>query len=78
MKNSYFLYFIVLYAFSNPAKAYLDPGTGSLILQMIIAGILSTLFALKMYWYRIKSFFKNIFNRETVNKKEDNVSENED
>ena len=39
-------------------NAYIDPGTGSLILQGIIAGIAMGLYTIKMYWYKIKSFFK--------------------
>ena len=36
--------------------AYLDPGTGSLIIQSIIAGIAMAGMAFKMYWRRISSF----------------------
>lgn len=43
------------------AHAYLDPGTGSLILQAILAGIFSALFFIKMFWRRIKLFFSNLF-----------------
>ncbi len=37
--------------------AYLDPGSGSLILQIIIGGIAAGFFAVKAYWLKIKSFF---------------------
>lgn len=36
---------------------YIDPGTGSYLVQMIIAAVLGGMFVLKTYWYRIKSFF---------------------
>lgn len=39
------------------AHAYLDPGTGSYILQIIAAGALSSLFLVKSYWARIKGVF---------------------
>jgi len=42
---------------ANFAYAYLDPGTGSFFLQMLIGGIAGSLVALKMYWSRVKSFF---------------------
>jgi hypothetical protein len=42
---------------SFPTYAYLDPGTGSLILQGVIAGIATVGFAAKMYWQRIKTVF---------------------
>ena len=39
------------------AHAYLDPGTGSYILQILIAGLFGALFMLKMFWGRIVGFF---------------------
>lgn len=41
--------------------AYLDPGTGSYFLQLIIAGLLGLLFVLKTYWRRIKVFLGRLF-----------------
>lgn len=41
------------------AEAYLDPGTGSMIIQMIIGGIAAGLLTLKFYWHKITSFFKD-------------------
>lgn len=49
---------------SSPAYAYLDPGTGSMIIQMAIAGIVSALFTIKMYWYRIKAAVYKIMGKE--------------
>lgn len=37
--------------------AYLDAGTGSLIYQWILAGLLGGVFATRMMWGRIGSFF---------------------
>lgn len=37
---------------------YLDPGSGSYIVQMIIAGILGGFYAIKLYWVRIVNFIK--------------------
>jgi hypothetical protein len=37
--------------------AYLDPGTGSLILQVIIGGILGVGVVLKTYWSKIRRLF---------------------
>lgn len=47
----------VLIVFSPQAFAYLDPGTGSIILQGLIAGIAVVGFTIKTYWYKILSFF---------------------
>ena len=53
----YFLLPVILVAYSQQAAAYLDPGTGSMILQGIIAGIAVAGFTIKSYWYRIRAFF---------------------
>ena len=37
--------------------AYLDPGSGSLILQMALGAIAAGLFAVKTYWRKITGFF---------------------
>lgn len=43
--------------FSRDAQAYLDPASGSLIFQMVVAGIVSVAAVLRIYWRRIKAFF---------------------
>jgi len=47
----------LLFSFSQTASAYLDPGTGSMILQGIIASIAVAGFTIKSYWYKIRAFF---------------------
>jgi hypothetical protein len=34
--------------------AYLDPGSGSMLLQVILGGVAAVGVVCKMYWYRIK------------------------
>ncbi|EMS79535.1 LPXTG cell wall anchor domain-containing protein [Desulfotignum phosphitoxidans] len=48
------------------AFAYLDPGTGSMMLQALIAGFVAIGVTGGIYWRRFKKFF-------TRNKKEDGV-----
>ena len=36
---------------------YIDPGSGSYLLQAIIAAVLGALFYFKNIWFKIKSFF---------------------
>ena len=48
---------LYLIFFCSKANAYIDPGTGSLLLQGLIAGIAAGAYTLKLYWYRIKNFF---------------------
>lgn len=43
---------------STVAHAYLDPGTGSLILQGIIGGILASWAVIQLNFARLRSFFR--------------------
>lgn len=36
---------------------YLDPGTGSFIIQILLAGLLGLGVAIKVYWNKIRDFF---------------------
>ena len=49
---------------TQPAHAYIDPGTGSYILQMTIAALLAGLFTMKLFMNKIKTLFKNFFSRK--------------
>ena len=40
-----------------PAYGYLDPGTGSLIVQVAIAAVIGIGTALKLYWGKVKTVF---------------------
>ena len=46
------------------AYAYLDPGTGSYILQLAIALLLGGSLAIKIYWRKIKTYFANLFSKK--------------
>jgi hypothetical protein len=61
---------LYLGVFLSDAWAYLDPGTGSYIFQMLIASIVGGLFALKMYWRRLKAWV-----RRKLGKKDDDGSQ---
>lgn len=47
-----------------PAYAYLDPATGSIILQGILAGIAGLMVVLRMYWARLKAFMRRLLGRK--------------
>jgi hypothetical protein len=40
------------------ARMYLDPSSGSFILQVLIAGLLGGLLTIKLFWGRIKSIVR--------------------
>ena len=56
--NLKFLIIILgLISYTSPAYAYLDPGTGSMLLQGLIGGIAVAMSFLSIYWQKVKSFF---------------------
>lgn len=46
---------ILLALWSTDAHAYLDPGTGSMILQILLGGVAGALVVGKLYWHKLKS-----------------------
>lgn len=71
MKRIFLFLFAVL--LGRNAYAYLDPGTGSYIIQIVIAAGLAGAFFMKSYFLRIFYFIKNIFTGKKADeeKKED-------
>lgn len=54
MKIWYWLPAILFVTAAEPLQAYLDPGTGSMLLQVILGGIAAIGVALKLFWHRIR------------------------
>ena len=61
MKKTNVILFTLLFLFvvgiHRPAFAYLDPGTGSMMLQLLLGGVAGALVVGNLYWQRIKTFF---------------------
>jgi hypothetical protein len=55
MKKTLVLAFIVSIFGSQPALAYIDPGSGSAIMSVIIGAFVAIFMMVKTFWYRIKS-----------------------
>lgn len=51
--------------------SYLDPGSGSYLLQILLAALLGGLFMLRMSWNRVTGFFRGLLGREEVEPEED-------
>ena len=47
----------LLVAFERPAGAYLDPGTGSLLLQALLGGVAAVGVVARLYWHRLTAVF---------------------
>ena len=41
---------------------YIDAGTGSIIIQIVLGSLVGGLFLLKVYWGKIRQFFGRHFN----------------
>lgn len=54
------------------AYAYIDPGTGSYIIQVMIGGLLGGAFALKVYWKKVRAYFSKLFSKRTKSDKHEN------
>jgi len=61
---------LLLLTFAVPAHAYVDPNTGSFVIQLMVAGAVGALFAVKSFWARIVISVGHLFGR----KKAENLS----
>ena len=52
-----FLAVPILAATASTVHAYLDPGTGSMILQIVLGGVAGLLVVGKLYWAKFTSLF---------------------
>jgi len=48
---------VILLLIFTDAVAYLDPGTGSMLLQVILGGIAAVGVAIKLYWHKLRAAF---------------------
>ena len=60
----------LLFFLTSPAYAYLDPGTGNIIIQAILAFIATTITTLSFYWTKVKIFLSKLFKKNKEDKKE--------
>ena len=56
----------VVAVYAAPAHAYLDPGTGSLLIQGIIASIAAAAAVARLYWHRIIGLFRSKKSQDEV------------
>lgn len=48
---------ILFLLYMTDTEAYLDPGTGSMLLQVILGGIAAVGVAIKLYWHKLRAAF---------------------
>ncbi len=48
----------------NNAYSYIDPNTSNLIIQVLLASFVAVSLGLKIFWVKIKTFFKSILGKK--------------
>jgi hypothetical protein len=62
--RSFLLLAIVCLVFPFYSYAYIDPGTGSYVFQIIVAALVAVSFAVKVYWLKIKGFIAGLITKK--------------
>lgn len=72
MKNNKLLSLIIIYLIcsTSHAHAYLDPGTGSIILQAILGFIAAAAATVSIYWEKFKSMINKVLKRDIKDNKD--------
>tara|TARA_B100000886_G_scaffold340066_1_gene307755 strand:- start:2584 stop:2796 length:213 start_codon:yes stop_codon:yes gene_type:complete len=69
--KKYLFYIVTLYILLNTdAYAYLDPGSGSMILQAILGFIAAALATVSYYWEKVKTFLSKLFRKKKNSEKD--------
>ena len=66
---NYIHIFLIFFLISSPAYSYLDPGSGSIILQAILGFIAAAIAIVSFYWNKFKMFILKIFKKEKKSEK---------
>ena len=66
-----FLIVLIYYAMLTPSQAYLDPGTGSIILQSIIVFAAAVGTTTIGFWKKIKILYSKILSSKILSSKSD-------
>ena len=53
----------VAFVFVDRANAYIDPGTGSMLIQGLLAAVAAGAVAIGIFWRRLKGFWGRLFGR---------------
>jgi len=61
MKSKTTIYIIIFYLFTTQANAYIDPGTGGILLQALLAAFAAVGAFFTFYWRKFKDFINKIF-----------------
>ena len=60
MNSKKLLIISIMLLFNSYSHAYIDPGTGSIIIQVLIASFVGIAYTAKIFWKQITGFIKKI------------------
>ena len=61
---------IMLLGYQRRASAYIDPGTGSMMVQALIATVAGVALIVRTYWGKLREIARSIFHRETSDRRD--------
>ena len=56
-----FIFFSLVFILANPVYAYIDPGTGGILLQALLGLVAAIGAYITLYWRKFKNFINKIF-----------------
>ena len=56
-RPSLIMWFLSLFGIGALSTAYIDPGSGSFLIQALVAGILGAALLIRAFWTQIKALF---------------------
>ena len=57
LRHFTFVLLFLVAIFTRDVHAYLDPGTGSLVFQTVVAALAAAAYGFRSYWGKIRAFF---------------------
>lgn len=69
MRNLLILIFFFTLLLPRNTYAYLDPGTGSYIIQIVLAILTGLLFSFRFFWTKIRQVLGNLIFRNKIRRK---------
>jgi hypothetical protein len=71
---SLFLAALFVATFPREAAAYIDPGSGSYLIQILIAGLVGAAFTVRVFWKNLVATFARIFRGRNESRDNDDAN----
>ena len=66
---------VFFFTLPDTSNAYLDPGTGAIIIQAVIGAAVAGSITIAVYWRKVRAFFGNRFRRGKGIEKDNDAAE---